>query len=38
MSDAHTILVVDDHPDNRELLMRRLGARGLPRPRGGERP
>jgi len=24
MTDAHTILVVDDHPDNRELLMRRL--------------
>ena len=38
MSEAHTILVVDDHPDNRELMMRRLGARGLPRPRRGERP
>jgi DNA-binding response OmpR family regulator len=24
MSDAHTILVVDDHPDNREMLVRKL--------------
>jgi CheY-like chemotaxis protein len=29
MSDAHTILVVDDHPDNRELLMRRLEKEGF---------
>jgi CheY-like chemotaxis protein len=29
MSDAHTILVVDDHPDNRELLMRRLEREGF---------
>ena len=48
MTDAHTILVVDDHPDNRELLMRRLeregfralgaesGREALSRVKGGE--
>jgi len=29
MSETHTILVVDDHPDNRELLMRRLEREGF---------
>ena len=29
MSDVHTILVVDDHPDNREMLMRRLEREGF---------
>jgi len=29
MTDAHTILVVDDHPDNRELLLRRLEKEGF---------
>jgi len=29
MSDTHTILVVDDHPDNRELLTRRLEREGF---------
>jgi DNA-binding response OmpR family regulator len=29
MSDVHTILVVDDHPDNRELFMRRLEREGF---------
>jgi CheY-like chemotaxis protein len=29
MSEAHTILVVDDSPDNRELLMRRLEREGF---------
>ena len=29
MSDVHTILVVDDHPENRELLARRLEREGF---------
>ena len=29
MSETHTILVVDDHPDNRELLTRRLEREGF---------
>src|SRR5438105_1237915 len=29
MADQHTILVVDDHPDNRELMMRRLEREGF---------
>jgi DNA-binding response OmpR family regulator len=29
MSDAHTILVVDDHSDNRELMIRRLEREGF---------
>ena len=29
MTEAHTLLVVDDHPDNRELFMRRLEREGF---------